>query len=97
MKNNLNLKFHFKGICGKTTAALVGGVDNMFPLPKFDKLYDVKTIGKRLGFNDKTFVFGASFGPWPLVKTKSKVTECLNLQVFLIKNKNKNFLILKKI
>ncbi|XP_043484054.1 ester hydrolase C11orf54 homolog [Leptopilina heterotoma] len=70
-KSPFNLKA--EGICGKTTAAQIGGLDNMFPHPRFDKLYDVKKISKHLGFNDETFVFGASFGPWPFVKTKSKL------------------------
>ncbi|XP_051174438.1 ester hydrolase C11orf54 homolog [Leptopilina boulardi] len=76
-KSPFNLKA--EGFCGKTTAAHVGGLDNMFPFPKLEKLYDVKTIAKRLEFNNnnnnnETFVIGASFGPWPFIKTKSKLT-----------------------
>lgn len=71
-KSPFNLKA--PGLCGKTTAAQIGGVDNMFPLPKLEKLYDCKTIAKRLGFENDAFVIGCSFGPWPFIKTKSKLT-----------------------
>lgn len=61
-----------KGLCGSPRLADVGGVPNLMPVVRMEKLYDVKDLAKSVDMPN-AFVVGAGAGPHPYVGVNSEL------------------------
>lgn len=68
------------GLGGHTGVAEVGGVPNLVPLVKRDKVYSFEEVARLVNIGDETFIVGASAGPFPDVGTNSELMPNLLLK-----------------
>lgn len=77
-----------KGLSGSTAFVRVGGITNVMPRRKNQKVYDLVDIGRNVLPNSENFaVYGAAGGPFTNGKTQYSEVYCIisikNLNQFL--------------
>ena len=60
------------GLCGSPRVAEVGGVPNLIPSPRREKLYSLWQVPAACGLQ-RGMLVGAGAGPWPHVGKNSEV------------------------
>jgi hypothetical protein len=68
----------FAGLCGQARILDIGGVPNLVPTPKLEKLYDLKDFPKLVDFQFTTkesvaLMIGAGAAPWTLLERNAEV------------------------
>merc|ERR1712136_436581 len=68
--------FHLaaKGLCGDAAIVDLGGVPNLIPTARRDKIYNLVELPALIGFKDPPILMiGAGAGPWPHLGTNSEM------------------------